>query len=127
MRGFLPGDVVGDASVDSYREAQSAWVPLVARYGVDPFELVSVAEIMTNLSASPHESAEENNGPEVIPEVVAYSDETTRAVAEKMATSGATSLVVVDRETGQVRGSIRAEALLAVRRRAAVRESVRSR
>jgi CIC family chloride channel protein len=100
---------------------------LSREYGVDPFELVSVAEIMTNLSASSHESGEESKPSEVIPGVVAYSDETSRAAAEKMATSGVTRLVVVDRETGRVRGSICAEALLAVRRRAVARESVRNR
>jgi chloride channel protein, CIC family len=94
---------------------------LSREYGVDPLELVSVAEVMTELPFSAV------NGMEPLPEVLAYADETCRAVAEEMATSGATSMYVVDRETGIVRGTISAHELLIGRRRAVARELERSR
>ncbi|MGA9671573.1 MAG: chloride channel protein [Terracidiphilus sp.] len=94
---------------------------LSREYGVDPLELVTVAEVMTEASAM------ELGGDEIVqfPEILAYSDETCRAVAEEMATTGVISMPVVDRETGQVCGQISAHDLLAGRRRAAERESER--
>jgi chloride channel protein, CIC family len=59
--------------------------------------------------------------------VLAYADETCRAVAEEMATNGVMSMVVVDRETGRICGNISAQELLVGRRRAVVRESERKR
>jgi H+/Cl- antiporter ClcA len=89
---------------------------LSREYGVDPLEMVSVAEVMTE--------AAEVGGEE--PEVFAYSDETCRAVAEEMATTHVMSMSVVDRETGRVCGTISAQELLVGRRRAVVRESERT-
>ncbi len=62
-----------------------------------------------------------------LPEVLAYSDETCRAVAEEMATAGAMSLPVVDRTTGLVIGSISAQELLSGRKHTVVRELQRNR
>ncbi len=90
---------------------------LSREYGVDPLETVIVAEVMTEVEQRPGRS---------LPEVFAYSDETCRSVAEEMATSGLLSMPVVDRETGQVCGSLGAADLLAGRRRAVQRESERS-
>ena len=73
------------------------------------------------------ETVEANDPPEAVSEVLAYTDETCRAVAEEMATAGVTSMPVVDRETGRVRGSISAQELLVGRRRVVARESERSR
>jgi H+/Cl- antiporter ClcA len=100
---------------------------LSREYGVDPLEMVSVAEVMTELSVFADEARETSDPPEALPEVLAYTDETCRAVAEEMATSGVASMPVVDRETGRVRGSISAQELLVGRRRAVERESERNR
>jgi hypothetical protein len=62
-----------------------------------------------------------------LPEALAYSDETCRAVAEEMAISGQLSMPVVDRKTGRVCGQIGALELLTARRRAIERESERKR
>jgi H+/Cl- antiporter ClcA len=96
---------------------------LSREYGVDPLETVSVAEVMTELSVEIDGGMAE---PDRLPEVFAYLDETCRAVAEEMATTGVLSMPVVDRETGQICGSISAQELLVGRRRAVVRESERS-
>jgi H+/Cl- antiporter ClcA len=92
---------------------------LSREYGVDPLEMVSVMEVMTELSAETETSAR-------LPEVFAYTDETCRAVAEEMATTGVMSMPVVDRESGRVCGSISTQELLGGRRRAVMRESERS-
>jgi hypothetical protein len=95
---------------------------LSREYGVDPLEMVSVAEVMTEVAA------EEAIGgvDEALPEVFAYTDETCRAVAEEMATTRVMSMPVIDRETGRICGSISAQELLVGRRRAVVRESERT-
>ena len=97
---------------------------LSREYGVDPLEMVSVGDVMKELSAESdgmsNESAEDV-------EVYAYLDETCRAVAEEMAMTGATRIPVFDRDSGSVCGSISAHELLAVRRRAVVRELERNR
>lgn len=98
---------------------------LSREYGVDPLEMVSVAEVMTEFTA-PANAGETNETPEALPEILAYTDETCRAVAEEMATTGVMSMPVVDRESGRVCGSISAHELLAGRRRAVARESERS-
>ena len=95
---------------------------LSREYGVDPLEMVSVSEVMTASDFLPDEKAQES-----LPDVLAYSDETCRAVAEEMATTGVIRMPVVDRETGKVCGSISAQELLVGRRRAVVRESERGR
>jgi len=98
---------------------------LSREYGVDPLEMVSVAEVMAEVSASA-EFGEASDPPEALPEVLAYTDETCRAVAEEMATTGVMSMPVVDRESGRVCGSISAQELLGGRLRAIARESERS-
>jgi H+/Cl- antiporter ClcA len=100
------------------------WHHLSREYGVDPLEMVSVAEVMTELSVEPTEVSCE---PAQLPEVLAYSDETCRAVAEEMAMTGVMMMPVVDRETSLICGSISAQELLTGRRRAVVRESERNR
>ena len=98
---------------------------LSREYGVDPLEMVSVAEVMTEPSiavdASKGRAAQAG-----LPDVLAYSDETCRAVAEEMATTGITSMPVVDRKSGLICGEISAQELLVGRRRAVVRESERN-
>jgi H+/Cl- antiporter ClcA len=97
---------------------------LSREYGVDPLEMVSVADVMTEHSA---DAVRKEDALQYLPEVLAYSDETCRAVAEEMATTGVMSMPVVDRESGLVIGSISAPELLSGRRHAVVRESERSR
>ncbi len=92
---------------------------LSREYGVDPLETVTVAEVMTAYSDDDAPARE-------LPEVFAFSDETCRAVAEEMATTGLLSMPVVDRATNSVCGSIGAAELLAGRKRAVRRESERS-
>jgi len=99
---------------------------LSREYGVDPLEMVSVAEVMKEQSVQVW-TAEERSGAEALPEVLAYEDETCRAVAEEMATTGVMMMPVVDRETGTIRGSITAQELLIGRRRAVARELDRDR
>jgi chloride channel protein, CIC family len=98
---------------------------LSREYGVDPLEMVTVAEVMTALSEAdiPGNGSEK---PGELPDVLAFSDETCRAVAEEMATTGATNMLVIDRETGRVCGTITAHELLLGRKRAVERESERN-
>jgi chloride channel protein, CIC family len=98
---------------------------LSREYGVDPLEMVSVADVMKEVSQRA-EAGESSGLPEKIPEVLAYTDETCRAVAEEMAITGVTSMLVVDRETGRLCGSISARELLTGRRRHVDRELERS-
>jgi H+/Cl- antiporter ClcA len=98
---------------------------LSREYGVDPLEMVSVADVMTEVSQKA-ETEESSDIPETVPEVLAYTDETCRAVAEEMATTGVTSMLVVDRETGRLCGSISAQELLTGRKRHVDRELERS-
>jgi hypothetical protein len=79
---------------------------------------------MTELLA---EIDEVSGEPAQLPEVLAYTDETCRAVAEEMAMNGVIKMPVVDRDTGLICGSISAQELLTGRRRAVVRESERNR
>jgi hypothetical protein len=98
---------------------------LSREYGVDPLEMVSVAEVMTEPSM-PVDAKNGRGAPAQLPEVLAYADETCRAVAEEMATTGVTCMPVVNRETGVICGQVSAHELLAGRRRAVVRESERN-
>ncbi len=91
---------------------------LSREYGVDPLEMVIVAEVMTDAPALPDRGHLAG-----LPDILAYTDETCRAVAEEMATTGVMSMPVVDRETGLICGNVNAEDLLAGRKRAVVRES----
>jgi hypothetical protein len=95
---------------------------LSREYGVDPLEMVSVADVMTRgMDPDPYRKTTDVGAP--MPDVLAYWDETCRAVAEEMATTGVISMPVVDRETGRVCGQISAQELLAGPRRAVHRES----
>ncbi|HEY1578523.1 MAG TPA: chloride channel protein, partial [Terracidiphilus sp.] len=96
---------------------------LSREYGVDPLELVTVSEVMTELP--PGDEVVPGTADQ-LPETYVYSDETCRAVAEEMATSGLMSLLVVDRENNHLVGSVGAAELLAGRRRAVKRELERS-
>ncbi len=98
---------------------------LSREYGVDPLEMVIVAEVMTEVSVPP-DAMSERERLAGLPEVLAYADETCRGVAEEMATTGVMSMPVVDRETGLICGNVSAEDLLAGRKRAVVRESERT-
>jgi hypothetical protein len=80
--------------------------------------MVIVAEVMTDAPVLP-----DRGHPAGLPDILAYTDETCRAVAEEMATTGVMSMPVVDRETGLICGNVNAEDLLAGRKRAVVRES----
>ena len=96
---------------------------LSREYGVDPLELVTVAEVMSPLSAfNDGTSADPINDPDIF----VYSDETCRAVAEEMATTGLMNLLVLNRDNGDVIGSVGAAELLAGRKRAVLRESERT-
>src|SRR6204780_3930590 len=59
--------------------------------GVDPLEMVSVAEVMTEMP-SPVEHRDARGEARELPEVLAYSDETCRAVAEEMTTTRVDSM-----------------------------------
>ncbi|HKD61146.1 MAG TPA: chloride channel protein [Terracidiphilus sp.] len=96
---------------------------LSREYGVDPLELLTVAEVMTEL---PTGDAVTVGKADRLPDSYVFSDETCRAVAEEMATTGFLSLLVIDRESNQLVGSVGAGELLAGRRRAVKRESERS-
>jgi len=73
---------------------------LSREYGVDPLEMVSVSEVMTAVSDM-GVVGEENRR---LPEILAYSDETCRAIAEEMATTGVMSMPVVDGRLGEFAG-----------------------
>jgi chloride channel protein, CIC family len=95
---------------------------LSREYGVDPLEIVTVAEVMTAL---PEGERTKLDTSEDLPQTFAYSDQTCRSVAEQMATTGLLSLKVVDRDTCEFCGIVGAAELLTGRKRAALRESER--
>jgi H+/Cl- antiporter ClcA len=97
---------------------------LTREYGTDPLETVSLMEVMTEL--------DQKNGSEPcpdtpLPEVYVYSDETSRAAAEKMAIAGIDTLSVVDRSSNRVCGRVELLGLLLGRRKLAKREQERLR
>jgi len=104
---------------------------LTREYGVDPLEMVSVTEVMSELP----EPCVNGDGrrsavrfPEVpLPEIYAYADETCRGVAETMATTGVSAMPVVDRSTRAICGHVTLQDLLAGRRRSVQREQDRVR
>ena len=104
---------------------------LTREYGVDPLEMVSVMEVMSELSGpSVNEDTQlpEVRLPEIpLPEIYAFADETCRGVAETMATTGVSAMPVVDRSTGAICGHITLQDLLAGRRRSVRREQDRVR
>jgi CIC family chloride channel protein len=104
---------------------------LTREYGVDPLEMVSVMEVMSELC----EPSANGNGREpgerlpeaTLPEIYAYADETCRGVAETMATTGVRAMPVVDRSTKAICGQVTLQDLLAGRRRSVQREQDRTR
>ena len=104
---------------------------LTREYGVDPLEMVSVMEVMSELSA-PRVNGDlrlpEVRLPEIpLPEIYAFADETCRGAAETMATTGVSTMPVVDRSTRAICGHITLQDLLAGRRRSVRREQDRVR
>ena len=95
---------------------------LTREYGVDPLEIVLIRDIMS--SSASLRSLNRSGG---LPEVFAYSDGTSRDAAEEMATSGLNVLPIVDRESGEVCGSVILQDLLLGRRNAVGREQERIR
>jgi chloride channel protein, CIC family len=94
---------------------------LTREYGVDPLELVIVRELM---SPVPHV---ETFTASALPELFTYADGTCRGAAELMATEGVASIVVVDRATHRVSGTLTLQDLLRGRSKAVVRERERLR
>ncbi len=121
VAGYLVTTLIMPRSILTERLSRRGY-HLSREYGVDPLELVSVAEVMTE---DPESWSEYGRGGK-LPETLAYSDETCRAVAEEMATTGVITMPVVDRKTGRICGVIGAHELLAGRRRAVERESERN-
>ena len=91
---------------------------LSREYGVDPLEIVTVADVMTEPQAHRESQA--------LPRIFVYADQTCRTAAEEMAMSEVDTMPVVDRQTSKVVGSIGASELLMGRKRARNRESERS-
>jgi H+/Cl- antiporter ClcA len=103
---------------------------LTREYGTDPLETVSVLEIMTHNHADITPLPSETPGdiePAPLPDIYAFTDETSRSAAEKMASAGLSSLVVVDRTTGAPLGNITLADLLQGRRKSVEREQNRQR
>ena len=99
---------------------------LTREYGVDPLEMVSVMEVMSELP-SPDLTASGRQAETALPEIYAFADETCRGVAETMATSGVSAMSVVDRSTKAICGNVTVQDLLAGRRRSVQREQDRVR
>ncbi|HWT66953.1 MAG TPA: chloride channel protein [Terracidiphilus sp.] len=96
---------------------------LSREYGVDPLEIVTVAEVMASHPVSCNDLP---GDPAELPEAYVYSDETCREAAEEMAVAGVLTLPVVDRDTARICGSIGAHEVMIGRKRASLRESERS-
>ena len=91
---------------------------LTREYGVDPLEIVIIKDLMSPLSENPPAG-------EKLPEIFVYADGTCRSAAELMATEALVSLPVVDRDTGQISGTITLQDLLKGRSKAVTRENER--
>jgi hypothetical protein len=94
---------------------------LTREYGVDPLEMVSVEDAMTEL-ADEHAAILTD-----VPTVYTFVDETCRSAAERMATTGQIRLAVLDRDTMQPHGYVSLQDLLIGRRRFVEREEDRER
>jgi chloride channel protein, CIC family len=94
---------------------------LTREYGVDPLEMVSVEDAMTDI-ADEHALLLT-----AMPTVYTFGDETCRSAAERMATTGHIRLAVLDRETMRPRGYVSLQDLLIGRRRFVEREEDRER
>lgn len=120
VASYLVTSLVLPRSILTERLARRGY-HLSREYGVDPLETVSVGEVMTPLNADPLGFSPSPPASEGF----AYSDETCRDAAERMATSGLTTLPVLDRSTGLVCGSLAMQSLLTGRKRAFHREQQR--
>jgi chloride channel protein, CIC family len=94
---------------------------LTREYGVDPLEMVSVEDAMTDVADEQAPAIAE------LPPVYTFGDETCRSAAERMATTGQIRLLVLDRETMRPRGYVSLQDLLIGRRRFIKREEARER
>jgi chloride channel protein, CIC family len=92
---------------------------LSREYGVDPLELVMVREVMTPFP--------EGAVDEPLPDLYAFADGTARGAAEIMATEGVATLLVVDRKTRRICGTLSLQNLLHGRSRSVERETDRVR
>ncbi len=99
---------------------------LTREYGVDPLEMVSVMEVMSELR-EPGVNGDGQGSEAALPEIYAFADETCRDVAETMATTGVSAMPVVDRSTKAICGQVTLQDLLAGRRRSVQREQDRVR
>jgi H+/Cl- antiporter ClcA len=97
---------------------------LTREYGTDPLETVSLMEVLMELG--PQSTADAAQEAE-LPEIYAFSDETSRAAIEKMAIAGIDTLLVVDRSSNAVCGSVTLQDLMLGRRKLAKREQERLR
>ncbi len=94
---------------------------LSREYGVDPLELVLVGDLISVAGDTDFDFNGEVSG------LYAFADQTTRSVAEQMATESVTDLPVLDRSTGRLLGRVALSDLMKGRRQAAVREKERLR
>jgi chloride channel protein, CIC family len=95
---------------------------LTREYGVDPLEIVMVRDLM-----SPVDELVVAGGKTAMPELFIYADSTSRSAAELMATEKIGSLMVADRATQRILGTITIQDLLKGRSNAVVRETERLR
>jgi hypothetical protein len=99
---------------------------LTREYGVDPLEMVSVEDAMTELADTsavdtPMPAMDRQSQP------FTYADATCRSAAERMATTGQLRLAVIDRASHRQLGYVSLEDLLLGRRRFVEREESRER
>jgi chloride channel protein, CIC family len=99
---------------------------LTREYGVDPLEMVSVEDAMTEIADEHAPGITELPAVDTFP-VWTFTDETCRSAAERMATTGHIRLAVLDRGTMQPRGYVSLQDLLIGRRRFIQREEDRER
>jgi chloride channel protein, CIC family len=97
---------------------------LTREYGVDPLEMVSVEDAMTELA---DQHAAILTEPPAVGTAYTFTDETCRSAAERMAVTGQIRLAVLDRETRRLCGYVSLQDLLIGRRRFVEREEDRER
>jgi H+/Cl- antiporter ClcA len=104
---------------------------LTREYGVDPLEMVSVEDAMTELAELPltESPLPDTLVPAIEPssQPFTYADATCRSAAERMATTGQLRLAVIDRASHRQLGYVSLQDLLLGRRRFVEREESRER
>ena len=120
---LLPCHLADHAAVDPHREAES---PRLSSFARVRCRSARIGDSGRGDDRVPPGDEVKIGKHDHLPEAYVFSDETCRAVAEEMATTGLLNLLVVDRETNTLLGSVGAAELLAGRRRAVKRESERS-